>query len=91
MIGVSMGKIFLIYRVKAKEMDKLEGCEKEIGDIKSGEVKDIKREGLGFGIEMIKAGIIVEEKKEGAVEAVTAELNSLKSVEEAELEAMTLL
>ncbi len=86
-----MGKTFLIYRVKAEEMDKLEECEKEIRDIKSGVVKDVKREELGFGIEIIKAGILVEEKKEGAIEAVTAELNSLKSVEEAELEGMTLL
>ncbi|MFH1586582.1 MAG: hypothetical protein ABID38_01855 [Candidatus Diapherotrites archaeon] len=86
-----MGKTFLIYRVKAKDMEKLEECEKEIRGVKSGEVKDVQRDPIGFGVEMIKAGILVEEKQEGAIEAVTAELNSLESVEEAELEGMTLL
>jgi len=59
--------------------------------VKSGEAKDVKREPIGFGVEIIKAAILIEEKKEGALEALTKEVNELDSVEEAEVEGMTLL
>jgi len=86
-----MGKTFLIFRVKAEDLEKLEECVNEIKGISSGEVKDVKREPIGFGAEVIKAGILVDEKDESAIEAVTKELNALNSVEDAELEGMTLL
>lgn len=72
-------------------MEKISQTEKELKTIKSGVVKDIQRDPIGYGIELLKVGIIVDEKVEGAMEKVTKELESLKSVEEVEQIGMTLL
>ena len=89
--GETMGKIMVIVKIKAEDMEKLDETVEQIKTIKSGEVKDIKREPIGFGVEVIKAGILIPEKQEGALEALTKELNELSLVEEAEVEGMTLL
>jgi len=72
-------------------MEKISETEEKIRGIKSGVVKDIKREPIGFGIELIKVGVIVNEKEAGAMEKVTKELQDIEGVEEVEQEAMTLL
>ena len=84
-------KAFIIYKITPKDMDNISETEKEVRSIKSGIVKDVKREPIGFGIEMIKVGVLVNEKESGAMEKVTKELQALSSVEEVEQEAMTLL
>ena len=84
-------KAFIIYKVTPKDMDNISQTEKDVRGIKSGVVKDVKREPIGFGIEMIKVGVLVNEKEAGAMEKVTKELQGLASVEEVEQEAMTLL
>ena len=84
-------KAFIIYKITPKDMDDISQTEKDVRGIKSGVVKDVKREPIGFGIEMIKVGVLVNEKEAGAMEKVTKELQDLASVEEVEQEAMTLL
>ena len=84
-------KAFIIYKITPKDMDNISETEKDVRGIKSGVVKDVKREPIGFGIEMIKVGVLVNEKEAGAMEKVTKELQDLASVEEVEQEAMTLL
>jgi translation elongation factor EF-1beta len=84
-------KAFIIYKITPKDMDNISETEKEVRGIKSGIVKDVKREPIGFGIELIKVGVLVNEKETGAMEKVTKELQALSSVEEVEQEAMTLL
>ena len=54
-------------------------------------MRDIKRVPIGYGIELIKVGILVNEKEPGAIEKVTSELQGLSTVQEVEQEAMTLL
>ncbi|MDD5162792.1 MAG: hypothetical protein PHD95_01140 [Candidatus ainarchaeum sp.] len=85
-----MGKTIVIMKITPKE-EQIETALKEIKAIKNGTVKDIQKVPIGFGIEIIKAAILIEEKKEGALEALQKEVSSLKSIEEAEVENMTLL
>ena len=84
-------KMFVIVKINATDMERLGELETAVKKIKSGQVKDIKREALGFGVEIIKAGIIINEKEEGALEKLQNELNKIKLVETAEIEGMTLL
>ena len=84
-------KSFIVYKVTPKDMEKLEDTKKELLTLKSGEVKDIKEDSIGFGIVMLKVGVLVNEKEEGAMEKATKELESLETVEEVEQESMTLL
>ena len=86
-----MGKMMVIVKINPKDMEKIEETIEQVKAIKSGEVKDIRKEAIGFGVQIIRAGILIPEKQEGALEALTQELNALSLVEEAEVEGMTLL
>ena len=86
-----MGKALIIYRATPRYMEKLDETIKEIEGIKSGEVVDIKKEPIGFGVTVLKVGVMVKDKEANAVEKVTEELNSLPLVEEAEQQEMTLI
>jgi len=84
-------KTLLIIRINAKDMEKLDECVDQIKTIESGEVKDVRREPIGFGVEIIKAGILIGSKEEALPERVVNEIRSLDSVEDAEIVGMTLL
>lgn len=84
-------KSFIIYKVTPKDMEKIEETKKEVQGLKSGEVKDVKEDPIGFGIVLLKVGVIVNEKEEGAMEKVTKELSEMASVEKVEQIGMTLL
>jgi len=84
-------KSFIIYKVTPKDMEKLEKTKQEIKGLKSGEVKDIQEAPIGFGIVILKVGVLVNEKEEGAMEKATKELSEMASIEEVEQESMTLL
>jgi translation elongation factor EF-1beta len=86
-----MGKTIVIYKIKPVDFEKIDETIEQIKSLKNGEVKDIQKEPIGFGVEIVKAAILIEEKKEGALDALTSEITSLSSVEEAEVDGMTLL
>ena len=84
-------KTMLILKIKPRELGEIDKAMAAVKGIKSGQVMDVKKEPIGFGIEVIKAGILVDSKDEGAVDAVTNEINGLAEIEESEIEGMTLL
>lgn len=86
-----MGKTIVIYKITPKDMEKLEETIEQIKGIKLGEVRDIKKEEIGFGITVVRTAVLIAEKDETVLEKLTAELNALSAVEEARVEAMTLL
>ncbi len=88
--GGFVGKTLVIFKIKPKELGDIDKAIEEIKKIKTGTVKDIKKVPIGFGVEIIKAAVLFEEKKED-IEGATKEINSLPTVEEAEVEGMTLL
>ena len=86
-----MGKTVLIYKVNAKDMDKLDETLESLKSVKKGEFRDATRIPIAFGAEMIKAAFTVPEKDDKAVEELTKEINDLPLVEDAEMQEMTLL
>lgn len=83
-------KTLLILRINAKNQENAKALE-QLKTIKTAELKDLKEEEIGFGIKVIKAGFLVKEKDEQAVEKLVKDVNSLESVENAEIVGMTLL
>ncbi len=81
----------IIVRINAKDLEKIDDTVKAVKGIKSGEVKDVQKRPIGFGVEVVKAGILVDSKDEGAIERVIQEISKLPEVEDAEVEGMTLL
>lgn len=86
-----MGKTFIIFKVNPKDMEQLEQTEKELRACKNGECKDVQRAPIGFGIVVLKAGFIIPEKKDDALDLLTKEIESLPSVDSVEVEGMTLV
>ncbi|AJF60668.1 MAG: hypothetical protein J4224_02760 [Candidatus Diapherotrites archaeon] len=86
-----VGSTFAVFKVIPKDPEKLAETEQDLRQLKNCKVKDVKREPIGFGIEVLKLGVLVPEKDEMAIEDVTSKIKALKTVEDAELEQMTLL
>ena len=72
-------------------MEKVDETFEAVKKLKEGEVKDVQKVSIGFGAEIVKAGILINEKEEGQMDRVLEEINALPEVEDAEVEAMTLL
>lgn len=86
-----MGKTLVIFKITASDMEKLGQIIQAIPKIKNGEIKDVKRQPIGFGIEVIRAAVLIPEKQDAVLDAVTKELQQIPNVEEVETESMTLL
>lgn len=85
------GKIFVIYKVTAKEPDETKKLAEQLRHLKNAVVKDVKTEPIGFGIEIIKVGVLVDEKNPDVVEKTLEEIRKNPLVQDAETDAMTLL
>jgi len=85
-----MGSTVLIFKIKPKEDSSAKDCIEEIKKAKKGRCTDAKEFPIGFGIVIVKAVFMVAEKQDSAVTEVTEELQKMSSVEEVELEGMTL-
>ncbi len=86
-----MGKTLIVFKIKCEDMEKLDETVAAIQTIKTGEVKDVKKIPIGFGIQEIKAAVLIPEKQDHILDQVQEELKKLPNVEEIEVEAMTLL
>lgn len=84
-------KTLVILRLNAADMGHLNEAVEEVKGLTSGEVKDVRREPIGFGVEVIKAGVLISEKDENALNRLLAEIQALKSIESVEVEGMTLI
>lgn len=84
-------KTMLIFKIKPKDLGQIDKAVEAVKGIKAGVVREVRKEPIGFGIEIIKAGILVDSKDEAAIERVTNEISALPEIEEAEVEGMTLL
>lgn len=86
-----MGKTLVIFKITAVNMEKLSEIAQAIRSIKAGEVKDVQRQPIGFGIEVIRTAVLIPEKQDAVLDKVTEELQQIAHVEEVEVESMTLL
>ncbi len=78
-------------RIKAKDMEEIDKTIKELSTVKAGQLKDARKEDIGFGIQIIKAAFLIDEKDDKALGNLEQQVNKLKTVEEAETIEMTLL
>jgi len=56
-----------------------------------GEVKDIRIEPLAFGLNVVRAGILIPDKQEGAMQELEKKLNEIEEVKEVQVEGVTLI
>jgi len=86
-----MGKTIAIYKITVSDMGYLDSVFNAVKTLKIGEVKDVQKIPIGFGIQTIKAAILIPEKQDRVLDEVTDALKKIENVEDVEVENMTLL
>ncbi len=85
-----MGKALVVFRVFS-DPENTAAVAEALKLLKEGECKEVRREPVGFGIEIIRAGYIIPDKQDGAMDALENAVKKVPGVNEAEVEAMTLI
>jgi len=85
-----MGNAMVVFKVFC-DPDQIESVEKQLREITAGSFRDLKKEPIGFGIEVIRVGYVIPDKTEGAMSGLEAAVAAVKGINQAEVEMMTLL
>jgi len=85
-----MGKAMVVFKVFT-DPENLDAVEKSLREIKEGDFKDLKREPIGFGIEVIRVGYVVPDKVDGAMTRLEEAVKRTPLINEAEVEMATLI
>lgn len=80
----------IIFKVFA-DPENLDAVEKSLKEIIQGEFKDLKREPIGFGIEVIRAGYLISDKEEGVMNKLEEAVKSVPLINQAEIEMTTII
>lgn len=80
----------VIFKVFADPENLDSVCEK-LKNVKEGVFRDLKREPIGFGIELIRVGYVIPDKTDGAMTALEDALAKLEGVNQVEVEVATLI
>lgn len=85
-----MGKVMVIFKVFC-DPEHLDAVEKSLRAITAGDFKDLKRDPIGFGIEVIRVGYVIPDKVDGAMSGLEAAVNAVPLINQAEVEMATLI
>jgi len=89
--GIELGNALVIVKIYPEGPEKIEEVEKAVRELKEGKVKDVKREPIAFGMELIRAGIVIPDKQDGAMQKLEDALQKIPGVNQIEVEGITLL
>jgi translation elongation factor EF-1beta len=87
---VFLGNAMVVFKIFA-EPDSIDSVDKLLRKVKEGTFRDLKREPIGFGIEVIRAGYIIPDKVDGALETLENAVKKVKGVNQVEVDMMTLI
>ena len=85
-----MGMAMVIFKVFC-DPENLDAVDKRLREVKEGSFRDLKREPIGFGIEVIRVGYVVPDKVDGAMTKLEDAVKKVEGVNEAEVEMATLI
>jgi len=86
-----MGDALVIFKIYPEGIDEIEQVEKGVKAITEGDVKEVRREPIAFGLELIKAGIAIPDKEEGRMQKLEDAVRAIPGVKEVEVEGITLI
>ena len=85
-----MGNTLVVFKISA-DPENMDSVESKLREITAGKFQESKREPVAFGIEVIKAGFVIPDKVDGAMPALEEAVKGIEGVNEAEVEAVTLI
>jgi translation elongation factor EF-1beta len=71
--------------------ESLDSVASALKEIKEGSFRDLKREPIGFGIEVIRVGYVIPDKTDGALPILEEAIRKIPGINEVEVDMMTLL
>ncbi len=80
----------VVLKIYPEEIDSVAGIEAGLKTLKEGEVREIKREPIAFGLELVRVAIILP-PGEDSMEKLEMAIKKIPGVNQMEVEAMTLL
>ncbi len=80
----------VIFKVFADPENMDAVCER-LKNIKEGAFRDLKREPIGFGIEIIRVGYVIPDKTDGAMGALETAVSKVEGAKNTEVEVATLI
>jgi len=84
-------KTLVIMKVFPDSVEVQDSLEKALSGLKTGELKDIKKEPLAFGLNVYRIAVALPEKEAGHMDRLEEEVKALSGVGEIEVEAVTLM
>ena len=84
-------KALVVFKIYPEEETELSGIEDELKTVKVGELKEIKREPLAFGLELLRVGFVIPDKEDNVMDNLEETLKKLKGVKDVKVEGFTLL
>lgn len=87
-----MGKALVIFKIFS-EPEKMANVEEKLKEVNITDIKfqDIKREPVGFGIEVIRVGYIVPDKTDGLMPKLEKEISEIDGINNVEMDGVTLI
>ena len=89
--GENMGNALVIIKIYPEEIEDSVKIEESVKGISNGEIKEVKREPIAFGLELVKIAVVIPDKEDGALPKLEEEIRALPGVKNIEIEGMTLL
>ena len=86
-----MGKIFVVFAVYPEDVEYIPHIEQALKEIKEGEFREVKKEPVAFGMELIKAAYLLPDKVEGVLDALESAIKAISGVSSVEVSGMTLV
>ena len=86
-----MGKMFVVFAVYPEDVEDIPHIEKALRELKEGEFREVKKEPVAFGMELIKAAYLLPDKVEGVLEALEGAIKAISGVSNEEVSGMTLI
>ncbi len=80
----------VIFKVFA-DPENLDAVCERLKAVKEGAFRDLKREPIGFGIEIIRVGYVIPDKVDGAMPALEAAVAKVEGIKNSEVEVATLI
>lgn len=85
-----MGNAMVVFKVFS-DPENINSVSNALKEVKEGAFRDLKREPIGFGIEIIKVGYVIPDKTDGALPKLEETIKKIPGINQVEVDMMTLI
>ena len=84
-------QVLVIFKIFPENPEDVGNIESALKGITVGKLMDLKRQPIGFGVELIRVGFAIPDKTEGLMDKLSEAIKAIPGVNEIEEEGATLI